>query len=76
MRQSARKDDVAATDIYLFDQTEIERIERWRAEELERAGYEPRAAGRLAVRHDVDLHTAVDLLERGCPPELALKILL
>jgi hypothetical protein len=67
---------VAATDISLIDQTEIERIERWRAEELERAGYEPRSAGRLAVRHDVDLHTAVELLERGCPADLALKILL
>lgn len=67
---------MAATDIYVFDQTEMERIERWRAEELERAGYQPRAAGRLAVRHDVDLHTAVELLERGCPQELALRILL
>jgi hypothetical protein len=67
---------VSATDISLIEHSEIERIERWRAEELERAGYEPRAAGRLAVRHDVDLHTAVDLLEHGCPPELALKILL
>ena len=67
---------MAATDISLIDQTEIERIERWRAEELERAGYEPRAAGRLAVRHDVDLHTAVELLERGCPADLALRILL
>jgi hypothetical protein len=67
---------VAATDIYLVDQTEIERIERWRAQELERAGFKPRAAGRLAVRHDVDLHTATDLLECGCPPDLALKILL
>ena len=67
---------MAATDIHLVDQTEIERIERWRVDELERAGFEPRAAGRLAVRHDVDLHTATDLLERGCPPELALKILL
>ena len=67
---------MAATDISLIDRTEIERIERWRAEELERAGYEPRAAGRLAVRHDVDLHTAVELLERGCPADLALRILL
>jgi hypothetical protein len=67
---------VAATDITLVDSTEMERIERWRAEELERAGYEPRAAGRLAVRHDVDLHTAIDLLERGCPSDLALRILL
>ena len=67
---------MAATDIYVVEQTEIERIERWRAEELERAGYKPRAAGRLAVRHDVDLHTAVDLLQRGCPIDLALQILL
>jgi hypothetical protein len=67
---------VAAIDITLIDQTETERIERWRAEELQRAGYEARAAGRLAVRHDVDLHAAVELLERGCPPDLALKILL
>jgi hypothetical protein len=67
---------VAAPDITLIDQTETERIQRWRAEELERAGYEPRAAGRLAVRHDVDLHTAVELLERGCPADLALRILL
>jgi len=67
---------VSATELTLIDHTEIERIERWRAEELERAGYEPRAAGRLAVRHDVDLHTAVELLQRGCPPDLALKILL
>ena len=67
---------MAATDIYLVETSETERIERWRAEELERAGYEPRAAGKLAVRHEVDLHTAVDLLERGCPQDLALKILL
>jgi hypothetical protein len=67
---------VSVTDISIIEQSEIERIERWRAEELERAGYEPRAAGRLAVRHDVDLHAAVDLLERGCPTDLALKILL
>ena len=67
---------LAATELQLLEQTEIERIERWRAEELERAGYEPRAAGRLAVRHDVDLHHAIDLLQRGCSPDLALKILL
>jgi hypothetical protein len=67
---------LAATDVHLLEHTEIERIERWRAEELKRAGYEPRAAGRLAVRHDVDLHFAVDLLQAGCPAEIALRILL
>ena len=67
---------MTAAEAETRDGTEIERIERWRAEELERAGFEPRAAGRLAVRHDVDLRFATQLLERGCPHDLALKILL
>ncbi len=57
-------------------ETEQERIERWRAEELERAGYESTAASLLASRADVDLHYAIDLLRNGCAPELALQILL
>ena len=56
--------------------TEIERIERWRAEALERAGYEPRAAAELARRLDIDLHRASDLLAAGCSQELALQILI
>ena len=56
--------------------TERERIERWRAEELERAGFEPAAASLLAGRMDVDLHYATDLLRHGCAPQLALEILL
>ena len=58
------------------DRGEVERVERWRADELERAGYPSDAAARLAARHDVDLHRAVELLENGCSPELALRILL
>lgn len=60
----------------LHEETEIERIERWRREALERGGYPPAAAATLAGRHDVDLHAAIALLARGCPPETALKILL
>jgi hypothetical protein len=56
--------------------TELERIERWRADELNRVGYDADQAMALAVRHDIDLHTAAQLLERGCPPDLALQILL
>jgi hypothetical protein len=67
---------MASIEIQTLEETESERIERWRAEELERAGYESRSAAKIAVRHDIDLHLAVDLLGRGCPPELALKILL
>jgi hypothetical protein len=57
-------------------ETETERVERWRAEELMRAGFDPAAAVQLAVCLDVDLHSAVDLLERGCPADLAVQILL
>ena len=57
-------------------ETELERVERWRSEELLRAGYDPAAAHDLAARPDVDLHTAIDLIERGCTPELAAQILL
>lgn len=60
----------------LQPETETERIERWRYEALVRAGYEPTAARRIAARHEIDLHHAVDLLERGCSAELALAILL
>jgi hypothetical protein len=67
---------MASIDLQTLVETESERIERWRAEELERAGYEPSSAAKIAVRPDIDLHLAIDLLARGCPPDLALKILL
>jgi hypothetical protein len=57
-------------------ETELERIERWRGEMLQRAGYGPDAAAELASRHDVDLHRAIDLVEQGCPEDIALRILL
>jgi hypothetical protein len=56
--------------------TELEIVEQWRHEALERAGYDAEAAVVLAASHDVDLHLAVSLLERGCSQELALQILL
>jgi hypothetical protein len=57
-------------------ETEIERVERWRAEELIRAGFDADAALQLAGRHEVDIHRAATMLAQGCPPELALRILL
>jgi hypothetical protein len=67
---------MAAADLDVKTDTELQRIERWRAEELERAGYDRKQAAELAARHDVDLHVAVDLLRQGCSPDLALSILL
>jgi len=55
---------------------ESQAIVAWRSEALERAGFEPQAAYVVATRQDIDLHYAVNLVDRGCPPDLALRILL
>jgi hypothetical protein len=52
-----------------------EEVFSWRFGQLLRAGYQPRDARRLARRHDVDLHQAVDLVAKGCPPAVAVAIL-
>lgn len=57
-------------------ESEHERVERWRADMLERAGYGVEQAAELAGRTDVDLHRAIELVENGCSPEVALQILL
>ncbi|HEX2345384.1 MAG TPA: hypothetical protein VHI12_02255 [Gaiellaceae bacterium] len=55
---------------------EIDLVEQWRQQELERAGYDSKSAFVLAVSLEIDLHSAVDLLKNGCSAELALEILL
>lgn len=55
---------------------EEERVLLWRESELERAGYTPDDAFELAIRPDIDLHAAIDLLRHGCPAATALRILL
>jgi hypothetical protein len=59
----------------LQERTEQDVVEAWRLEELIRAGYPDDAAAVLALRSDVDLHSAVRLLRQGCPPEVAVAIL-
>ena len=72
----AKGGGMSAAEVEVLPTTERDRIERWRHEALERAGYDPEAAIVLAASHDIDLHSAVSLLERGCSVELALQILL
>ena len=55
---------------------ELERVELWRLDTLERAGYDPEAAAVIAASPEVDLHFAVSLVECGCSVDLALQILL
>jgi len=47
----------------------------WRYDCLVRVGYPVEAASELAGKGEIDLHDAVDLLQRGCPVEQALAIL-
>jgi len=56
--------------------SEDERVILWRVDMLERAGYDDEAAVTLALRRDVDLHLAVELVARGCPHATALRILI
>jgi hypothetical protein len=47
----------------------------WRRRRLVAAGFEAQLAARLAEDALVDLHELLVLLDRGCPPALAARIL-
>ena len=65
--------DELTEDVY--DETEALVLE-WRVETLRGAGFTADAALDLAFTKHVDLHEAVGLVRRGCPPDTALRILL
>jgi hypothetical protein len=50
-------------------------IVAWRRRRLERAGFAPGLAAGLAANPRTDVHALLDLVDRGCPPELASRIL-
>ncbi len=47
----------------------------WRLEQLLAVGYDGEAAFSLALDRTIDLHDAIDLVRRGCPPQTAVRIL-
>jgi hypothetical protein len=47
----------------------------WREQQLRAAGFEQALARKLAGDCAVDLHALIELVERGCPPDLAARIL-
>ena len=47
----------------------------WRENRLRVAGFEWETAARLARHQAVDLHELLELVDRGCPPHLAARIL-
>ncbi len=54
---------------------EAAEIARWRLAELLRAGYTWDQGVLIAARSEIDLHLAIELLRKGCPPATALRIL-
>lgn len=67
---------MTAAQFEQLEAPEVEAVLRWRFEALIRAGYDAGNAMILASHVEVDLHDATRLLERGCPPETAMKIVL
>lgn len=60
----------------LVRETEADKVDGWRLHQLIEAGYAVDDAVKIAARHELDLHQAVELVGRGCNPELAAAILL
>lgn len=54
---------------------EAEEVVAWRCHVLERAGFNIALADELARNRRVDLHDLLTLVDRGCPPHLAARIL-
>jgi hypothetical protein len=47
----------------------------WRREQLVASGFPFPLAARLGKDSRYDLHALIELVERGCPPDLAVRIL-
>jgi hypothetical protein len=50
-------------------------IEHWRRQQLLAAGFGPDLAAELAANRGIDLHALLHLVDQGCPPKLAARIL-
>jgi hypothetical protein len=50
-------------------------VAEWRRTRLRHAGFAPDLAVALARDRSIDLHAVLELTDRGCPPELAARIL-
>ena len=50
-------------------------VVRWRREQLVHSGFALPLASKLAKDRRYDLHALIELVEHGCPSELAVRIL-
>ncbi len=61
-------------DTELGQETELDVI-AWRRDQLVHSGFPLPVAVRVARDRRFDLHALIELAERGCPPDLAVRIL-
>jgi hypothetical protein len=52
-----------------------DRVLAWRIERLREAGFAAALAESVALNTGYDLHELLELIDRGCPAELAARIL-
>jgi hypothetical protein len=50
-------------------------VVQWRRDRLAAAGFADELAADLARSRHIDLHAVLDLIDHGCPPALAARIL-
>ncbi len=67
---------MTAAQFEQLEEPEAVEVLRWRFDVLLRVGFEIEQAAVLAANVEIDLHTAEDLLRRGCPSGTAMRILI
>jgi hypothetical protein len=53
----------------------VDEVVHWRREQLASSGFAPRLAAAIAGDPRYDLHELIELVEHGCRPDLAARIL-
>jgi hypothetical protein len=71
-----RRDDtnINVGTVLRADRAERAAVAAWRRRQLDEAGFPAPLAASLADDPRVDVHALIELVERGCRPELAARI--
>lgn len=70
--------EVTDLDKPMFDMSDasLAKLVRWREQQLTNVGFALLSARLIAVRRDIDLHQVVDMVKAGCPPHVAMEVVL
>jgi hypothetical protein len=59
----------------IVSEREVQNVLTWRREQLVQSGFLPPLATRVANDSRFDLHALLELVEQGCEPQVAVRIL-